>query len=258
MLIRSAEHIMASTTLLKLCGSDPVNPPWRRLGKLAALQEHWKARTMFTLIELLVVIAIISILMAMLLPALKGARDQVKSIACVSQLKQYGLCTQNYLDDYQGRIFPVWTAGVGEWCRFATDFPHFKALGYYKSSNTTYNWLLCPSRPNTVYSLNSQLVNYSAPIFYKLSGTDMSSASVFSQLHPEKRPTFCDAPAALGAETNDNACYYYVSKYSSRDGWSYSRILHRNNFNLVYLDGHAGSQIRYNVDVPVIWAWDSP
>jgi prepilin-type N-terminal cleavage/methylation domain-containing protein/prepilin-type processing-associated H-X9-DG protein len=53
----------------------------------------------FTLIELLVVIAIISLLMAILLPALKKAKEQGQRVVCKSNLKNYALAIYMYTGD---------------------------------------------------------------------------------------------------------------------------------------------------------------
>ena len=53
----------------------------------------------FTLIELLVVIAIISILMTMLLPALRKARETTYRTVCINQLRQMGVTMAQYLND---------------------------------------------------------------------------------------------------------------------------------------------------------------
>ncbi len=63
--------------------------------------------TNFTLIELLVVIAIISILAAILMPALKRSRDVALRITCTSNLKQCGLGFINYLNDGDGYLLPA-------------------------------------------------------------------------------------------------------------------------------------------------------
>jgi len=68
----------------------------------------------FTLIELLVVIAIISILMAMLLPSLKIAREKAKQIACLSNLKQSGTALTNYALDFDGLMLTAGSPSCGE------------------------------------------------------------------------------------------------------------------------------------------------
>jgi prepilin-type N-terminal cleavage/methylation domain-containing protein/prepilin-type processing-associated H-X9-DG protein len=75
----------------------------------------------FTLIELLVVVAIISVLIALLLPALSKARNEARKVTCLTNFHQIGMGVQMYSDRY------------GEWAPWA---PNGQAVWTYTGGST--------------------------------------------------------------------------------------------------------------------------
>jgi len=65
----------------------------------------------FTLIELLVVVAIIALLLSILLPSLKCAKDSARASVCGSTLKNFGTAMQTYFNENQEWIPGVNTSG---------------------------------------------------------------------------------------------------------------------------------------------------
>ncbi|MEN6344530.1 MAG: prepilin-type N-terminal cleavage/methylation domain-containing protein [Armatimonadia bacterium] len=62
----------------------------------------------FTLIELLVVIAIIAILAAILFPVFARAREKARQSGCQSNLKQIGIASLMYAQDYDETMVTAW------------------------------------------------------------------------------------------------------------------------------------------------------
>ncbi len=81
-------------------------------------------RAAFTLLELLVVMAVITILAAMLLPALSRSQEAARSARCKSNLHQLSLALKLYTDEYQkyplcaasdpfnGRTYSLWDGKI--------------------------------------------------------------------------------------------------------------------------------------------------
>ena len=96
----------------------------------------------FTLIELLVVIAIIAILAAILFPVFARARESARKTSCLSNLKQLGLASHMYAQDWD-ELFPV-DAHI---CN-----PHPVLVGQLMPYMKNVQILYCPSAPRVPVS----------------------------------------------------------------------------------------------------------
>jgi prepilin-type N-terminal cleavage/methylation domain-containing protein/prepilin-type processing-associated H-X9-DG protein len=122
-----------------------------------------RIRAAFTLIELLVVIAVIAILAAILFPAFAQVRAKARQAACLSNLKQIGLASYLYFEDYDDRIFPYayWSADGSQWeWDWGYDLPTHRAipgiLGPYVKSDEIF---VCPSPVNQFSDAHSYGLN---------------------------------------------------------------------------------------------------
>lgn len=79
----------------------------------------------FTLIELLVVIAIIALLLSIIIPSLKRAKEAAKRISCMSNLKSLASFVHLYATDYRDQVPSGRTEGAYAWVN------HAGGLAYY-------------------------------------------------------------------------------------------------------------------------------
>ncbi|MFW6039210.1 MAG: type II secretion system protein [bacterium] len=131
-------------------------------------------RTGFTLIELLVVISIIALLIAILLPALKQARDLARRTQCLSQIRQLNLAANAYAVDHDG-ILPAHQIRSKQWnhdtARASRGARALWEYGYVDENPDDPMLMVCPSRfdhwnHHNAYMENEQWQNYNSTYYF--------------------------------------------------------------------------------------------
>ena len=97
--------------------------------------------TGFTLIELLVVIAIIAVLMAILVPGLRKAKEAAMRIRCANRLKQWGTAIHMQLTDNDGKLMAI----VLKWA--GNPYPHYINNEPQKNPNGVTMWNMADINP---------------------------------------------------------------------------------------------------------------
>jgi prepilin-type N-terminal cleavage/methylation domain-containing protein/prepilin-type processing-associated H-X9-DG protein len=215
-----------------------------------------KCKKAFTLIELLVVVAIMSVLIAMLLPALGQARERARQVACMANLKQIYTFIFMYMNDNNG-CFSTWPSD-----------------GLFGGQNTCAGWQLCSfmklANPQGQYmtfeydggSLHGKYLNVfrcpSAGGSYGQGGYGVNGVSTYYDVATvtTQRTYGLTAPGGrLSAVSNPEKCILYADVPANNPANKYMPELwgclmhgadlatrHSNGFNALFWDG----QIKYN------------
>ena len=123
----------------------------------------------FTLIELLVVIAIIAILAAILFPVFAKAREKARQTTCLSNLKQIGLATLQYNQDYDELFYAhrynnspnlLLQSNGGPFADVAGDVTaKVFWISLLQPYTKSYEVFKCPSNPNAWVGVNKDGVS---------------------------------------------------------------------------------------------------
>ncbi len=212
-------------------------------------------RKSFTLIELLVVIAIITILAALLLPALASARERGLTIKCMGNVKGVTTLLLMYRDDHDGLLPPSGndynTADVKTGNRWNEAMVNAKYID--KLSNPI---LRCPKNVHPRETVNDRWFTYGLISENIKPG---SIANLLRLMHESKKLTKPATRIVLGDATllaAGNATRRpFLNFDAATDGKPF--LCHNNSAPYTFMDGHAESLRLSDFQLNYYW-WYSP
>jgi prepilin-type N-terminal cleavage/methylation domain-containing protein/prepilin-type processing-associated H-X9-DG protein len=223
-----------------------------------------RSRSAFTLIELLVVIAIISILAALLFPALAAARASAWKARCASSIRQMGLGLQLYATDHNGFFPPCYQAND-----YAAAVRVVRPILHPNSSTNAFSIkdapaLFCPEPADktkyqvALFGSNPNIYTYNGML-----GGEQSATFPVRRYDEVRNPSRCfllaDGATYLSSSFIGAGvlAFDYVFSNSNVDvGLIYGGFphawRHRGGINILFVDHHV-EFFKYSHDPQVVW-----
>lgn len=236
------------------------------------IMKQTKNKTAFTLIELLVVIGILSLLMALLLPALSSARQLAKGVGCMSNLRQMAFAAQMHVDDHDGYYPPAWVINDDSstaWCgKYETaigsmDVTEGPLWPYLQGKKIMRCKTFSLSNPQLKYTDSGEISGYGIngqyvagdPVVDSEDGfwgmTSWARPAMVTQIEkPGETVIFGDC-ARQRTDTQGSKEEFFIYPQLKRDGGENRKTAHyrhRGKVNVVFCDGHTDSLAPTHLD----------
>jgi prepilin-type processing-associated H-X9-DG protein len=202
------------------------------------------------LIELLVVIAIIAILAAILFPVFARAREAARATSCRSNLRQLGVATQMYVQDYDGTYFSHWYLSqplvywFGRVDNSTTPPTVYKQEGLLYPYMKNFNLQRCPSFTGQPAYQGTGTAGYGYNVTYLTSNFGQAGLSEAAIQKPASCAVFADS-AQYASWKTPPVVEETLSIWppSSTITYNYAVVQFRHNglANVVFADGHVKS-----------------
>ncbi len=215
-------------------------------------------RNGFTLVELLVVIAVIAILMAILMPALRLAKDQAYAVVCVSNLRNLSLAWFTYAEENDSTLVDGHIPqNTNQPNAFWVEAPQGPAGNYTGGSNPTLEDMLRGIRRGKLFPYAKNVDAYRCPNDRRRRDPTQNafrSYSIAGGMNGEDKYGFSKRAIEVYDEIKTPSMKYVFVEESDTRGWNMGSwvvnptgdswidplaIWHNKRSTLGFADGHS-------------------